>query len=142
MTDTPELIPCPFCGSEAKYCADADPEYVHDCHYITCPNCKLFANFDVIGETLEESMDLDARAWSTRTAPEWISVDDRLPEFEKQVLVYLSATWSQLEVDREICNVLTAAIDESGNWYDFQEDKNINEELTEVTHWMQLPDKP
>jgi 2-phospho-L-lactate guanylyltransferase (CobY/MobA/RfbA family) len=76
----------------------------------------------------------------------WISVENGLPDFEEQVLVYLEATDLQKETDKEICHILTAARYNAGfrisTWYDFQSDVDIDEDLTKVTHWMSLPEGP
>lgn len=56
---------------------------------------------------------------------EWISVEDRLPEKDVRVLVYL-------ETDRSYTKIDTDRLDDRGfvRWY------------KDVTHWMPLPEPP
>ena len=60
-----------------------------------------------------------------RKQSEWISVDERLPEKDVRVLVYIKS-------DRSYTNIDTDRLDDRGfvRWY------------KDVTHWMPLPEAP
>ena len=60
-----------------------------------------------------------------RKQSEWISVDERLPEKDVRVLVYLNTDLSYTKID-------TDSLDDRGfvRWY------------KDVTHWMPLPEAP
>ena len=80
-------------------------------------NCKLE---DVCRATLQESETLYNAGYRKQ---EWISVDDRLPEKDVRVLVYIKS-------DRSYTNIDTDRLDDRGfvRWY------------KDVTHWMPLPE--
>lgn len=56
MTNAKELLPCPFCGGEARHYAPGPTD-----HHIECRSCSA----DVSGY-MEEAV--AAEAWNTRTA--------------------------------------------------------------------------
>lgn len=67
------LLPCPFCGGAARWCAD-EPDNKHTCHHIVCPKCQF--NWDVNGKganecaEIDDLMDYAAAVWNRRaTAP-------------------------------------------------------------------------
>ena len=64
------------------------------------------------------------------TVQEWISVDDRLPEDDSDVLAYL-----RIVEGSRICQANYA----NGMWFDWI----FNTPVTEsITHWMPLPEPP
>ena len=67
---------------------------------------------------------------------EWISVKDRLPENEKEVLAYYGFNRGDGDLGMRFCGVLTYyAFDPSPHW------QHESTGLT-VTHWMPLPNPP
>jgi len=58
---------------------------------------------------------------------EWISIEDRLPEFGTDVLVF-----------DEVPNMVLSAILNDGVWVDTFDEF----ELETVTHWSELPEPP
>jgi hypothetical protein len=71
----------------------------------------------------------DDPSWSVN---QWISVEDRLPEINKDVLIY----WECEYLDRSIDEVLeVASLNNDGTWF-----KNFPD--YEITHWMPLPQPP
>lgn len=67
---------------------------------------------------------------------EWISVNDRLPENEKEVLTYYGFNRGDGDLGMRFCGVLTYyAFDPSPHW------QHESTGLT-VTHWMPLPNPP
>lgn len=79
------------------------------------------------------------RVASTATFPpmqEWISVKDRVPEIDKDVLVFDSNT-KQCSV-RYRLNEFYPDCDEENNKYAWNDQGIINS----VTHWMPLPEPP
>jgi Restriction alleviation protein Lar len=64
-----ELLPCPFCGGDVRWCGDAQ-EDKHTCHQITCDACGL--QFDNNGQHLHDAVTMDelrgaiANLWNTR----------------------------------------------------------------------------
>lgn len=64
---------------------------------------------------------------------EWISVKDRLPEAETEVLVYHGSAYNQ------VCNVYVYL---GGNeWMDGYCNKGYTKD-EDITHWMPLPASP
>ena len=71
-----ELKSCPFCGGhKLKIGQDECKDY-----YVVCSGCLSSSNY-------YHSKELAVEAWNTRQS-EWISVDDRLPKGDDEVLVY------------------------------------------------------
>ena len=63
----------------------------------------------------------------------WISVEDRLPEFEENVLAYGE------EIDNVPLVAQLLAIDKRGYyWLEYSDGSNTRK----ITHWMPLPNKP
>lgn len=71
------------------------------------------------------------QAPTVAAAPEWIRVEDRLPEMLHAVLVYCP----------KYNNIFCAYIREDGHWYDFIQG-NGGQIVDEVTRWMPLPEPP
>jgi len=71
---------------------------------------------------------------------EWISVQDRLPEFRKQILLFCV-----YKVKRKKFNFVTIGIldrteiDEKGQHNRFE---GYSEKCGDITHWMPLPEAP
>lgn len=120
-TESSELLPCPFCGSESD---------IHDCGFdgvsVVCDNCACELPFFI-------ERDAAIKSWNTRTpqqssvmpedtVSDWVSVEKRLPDGSEIVL---------------ICSDLSDAnsIDIDYYWKDRWERR-------EITHWMPLPTPP
>jgi len=68
-------------------------------------------------------------------APQWISVEDRLPDQYLHILVYCnraknSNTWAEIHI---------AYLSQDGWHLPFRSDYEL---LTKITHWMPLPEPP
>ena len=72
--------------------------------------------------------------------PKWINCDRRLPEPEEQVIAFRAATDDQLAYEKEYCPIIFAAIDPVNHsvWYDWETEKDIDESLFTITHWMPI----
>jgi hypothetical protein len=79
MTNQSELLPCPFCGGNArffKFCTDKKRQiYRHRVDCANYENCRVQPMAS--GDTKSEAI----KAWNTR-ADGWISVNTRLPTEE------------------------------------------------------------
>lgn len=77
------------------------------------------------------SMDLSPYVFNAIRAcqPQWISVDERLPEEDGTYLVVVKNRASHIDTDRFY-------VDDS-SWEFFN-----NSRLPKITHWMQLPEPP
>lgn len=64
---------------------------------------------------------------------EWISVEDRLPKFDKNVIVFTAGGVTTARLDR---------IDYRGPHWEFNESNTIYWLSKPVTHWMDLPAPP
>ena len=98
------------------------------CPYITSTMCIM----DMANDALAYINRLEQRIASVgKTCPEWISVDDRLPEYFKAVLIYCPT-------DK---NVYEVYLETHGLWrfFDYSAGKIIDEP---VTHWMPIPEPP
>ncbi len=113
-----ELLPCPFCGSN-----DISIQYPlininnTEIKEVICENCLVQHDINI---------------WNTRHSP-WISVKDRLPDFETRVLA----------IDMK-CNSYyphfayyndNSLIEEKNSW-------GCEYGYIEPTHWMPLPYPP
>jgi len=111
-----ELKPCPFCGSEARI--------LKGHHYwAVCPECA--ARGSAYGERGNA-----IKAWNTRT-PQWVSVEDGLPEeglcvlgFEPHCLLNRDKGVGVIVADYDITEIRKAT---GKPW---------------ITHWMPLPEPP
>lgn len=70
----------------------------------------------------------------------WTDVEDSLPEPETQVLAVRQATAEQMSIDKEYSPIVMAAIDPDRefDWYDWSDDKDIDTQYFNITHWMPL----
>jgi len=91
-----ELKACPFCGSDAEF-QNPNPEPTNAAsseYYVECLGCGATSG-------TYDFMDEAVKAWNTRT-PEWISVDDRLPELNQDgnqfycTLENITGTWVEV----------------------------------------------
>ena len=77
---------------------------------------------------------VDSLAWvGTMAGMEWISVNERLPEEDEDVLVMTA------EGKFASGGMHVASLDEDGVWYPSHGD---GWEFPDVTHWMPLPEPP
>ncbi len=66
MSKTPELLPCPFCGSEAvEIMTASDEEICHDTQQAVCRYCGAVGGIDHVGQGEEEA----ATMWNRRAQP-------------------------------------------------------------------------
>ena len=133
MANAPD---CPWCGEKMRFDADS----VH-C-WFKCDNClaaspKALRAWDVAKSTKDNWADNEQHAlrltkeveWHVHP-PRWISVEERLPERYKHVLVATRFTDGG-EPDLEI------AYFSIGGWK-----KEEGRLYGKVTHWMPLPEPP
>ena len=97
-------------------CGDGEPECPYDCGSEDCIYHLLY----------------DAHAYIQQVeakVPRWISVEEKLPEAHKNVLVYMTTPigWWKVEIDW---------LDEQG-WV-----CSADSEWHTITHWMPLPEPP
>lgn len=118
MTKTPK---CPYCGTEMK--KDSGGRVEHLRHWMYCPNCAATSS---VAYTLEEAIEQANLCDSTG----WVSVKDRLPGTNAEVLIYTS--WGSYII---------------GNYGYHGRKVWSSEEIYaykdgEITHWMSLPEPP
>lgn len=95
-----------------------------------CKYCPYdFANNDnCMGDMARDALNL------LKAQPQWISVEDRMPELRKAVLVYAPL----------YKNIWAVTLHEDGNWYYWSPITRMYKPEFEgpITHWMQLPEPP
>lgn len=71
MNKTPELLPCPFCGGEARAILVREVGWVYR---IFCPKCRMSENlaFDKEKEELEKLIPKFIEEWNTRVYPKGV----------------------------------------------------------------------
>lgn len=124
-----DLLPCPFCGSPAKLCsAKANASGTIFVFWVHC-DFRGDLNCDVIPTTPKfDTAEKAVKAWNTR-ASGWISCSERMPEDNVDVLVYDDGILiARYNADEKY----TSGWMESFECYP----------LTNVTHWMPLPEPP
>lgn len=62
--NTPELLPCPFCGAEAEYETTTDPD--GDCNCVCCPDCMFSLMNGAVGIGWHGTKAEAAAAWNRR----------------------------------------------------------------------------
>lgn len=87
-----------------------------------------------IGKELQEAFD-DGYKSGVKKANEWISVNDRLPEDNQEVIAVVCAFYGGLKKRTEV--VATHYTEKNG--FDFF---MIRQDSYLVTHWMPLPEPP
>jgi len=118
-----ELKPCPFCGS-----ADIRTEPGINLNY--CDKCSAEANIEHWNTRPIEDA-LNKRIAELEAAQRWIPVSERLPECEKDVLVFWGKALDGSKVD----------------WFgtawrnDIDDGKWCTDPIV-PTHWMPLPQPP
>ena len=123
MSDKPELLPCPFCGEMPKI----DP--IDDgFHMIICESETCGMQPGVAGKT-----DTVIAAWNTR-ADRWIPVSERLPEYNRQVIVYSPKMGVAAICKLEEFDSLAIGLAWTGI--------NMGLAFHAVTHWMPMPALP
>lgn len=114
---TPKLKPCPFCGKPAKLFA---PNMVICTDTVSC-GAEVNS-----GDSGDMTQEYTVSAWNTRAAPEWISVETRLPENTDYVLVYFKTNDDEHTGQAVTFYIL--------GW--------VAQDDCTVTHWQLLPGNP
>jgi hypothetical protein len=119
MTNTPEPKPCPFCGEK--------------------PSDWFRGTVIHVCDVMESRPDISIAEWNTRTAPEWISVDDEPHPTKGDFL----AAWT----DGEDVDGVEWYVWDSDNYYMNLNSNNMNELGKKdgprmFTYWMPLPSLP
>lgn len=110
-----ELKPCPFCGgNKLMPITDQVDRMIGRDGDLLCLSCGAKAG---------------TKKWSIRTAPEWISIDERLPEEDFQVLVCSD--------DDVFISTMRGGFVQGDYWFDCERDKGLK-----VHYWMPLPEPP
>lgn len=127
---TPELLPCPFCGGASNIGASSNG-------FASC--FQLCLDCGAEGPAAHTVAKGEA-SWNTRAAlsapvsPGWISVDERLPKPNVDVLAVMRG-----KTKRSKSRIITAAIEPSdGSWYELYGD----DVEYPITHWQPMPAAP
>jgi hypothetical protein len=88
-----------------------------------------------------------SNAWDhqAKKIPCWIPVTDLIKidiGVENPVMAIRSPTSDMLAREKEYFPIITAAITDEGDWYDWNDDELINGDVWEITHFMALPLPP
>ena len=110
------IKPCPFCGAGAKWATGR----------VGCKSCDIYAR--------------DERAWNRRAEPQWISVDERLPDDETPVLIMLRGEIAIGELRWE--HPSHEETYQACRYWDNPHDDGQDWQWPDVTHWMPLPVAP
>ena len=130
---TIELKPCPFCGCE--YTKDEDDYVYAGDHEDWCP---LGAKGGLSGNMVVPDDPRFIEAWEKRAPtieaePKWISVEERLPDSQADVLVV--AFWHECWQ-----TMIGWHSDDGKKWRVLT--PHGERDLGGVTHWMPLPEPP
>ena len=116
---------CPFCGGQARILSTWDGLYKAECKCCTCGTASYTTQIAV------------ARRWNQRAdsyLAKWIPCEERLPENENPCLV-ICRTWSMTEnAWKEGTLMILRYLPKEHRW-------NISG-MTDVTHWMPMPELP
>lgn len=123
-----ELLPCPFCGG-----TDIKTHDLYGTKWMTMCEAGCCGRS---GLTEEDSI----KAWNTR-ADGWVSVDDRLPEYGKPVIIIANGHRQNVIYFRD-----NGGEDHpTPDWYEvyrYGDDTDAYIPAHLVTHWMPLPEAP
>ena len=120
-----ELKSCPFCGRDAhvktyQVCEDGEESSAG------CYECQIFTPGM---EGPYGNSEAAIQAWNSRV-DNWISVEDRLPEIDVRVDVWLKRN---AEAQRGIWK---------GDYWRIDDHHSEKYNITDVTHWQPLPKPP
>jgi hypothetical protein len=131
-----ELRPCPFCGGEAELCYSEVDTFCRKCNVMQ--ETELWNTRPIedalnarIAELEAEIDQLTAHDATERQDDKWIPVGERLPECEKDVLVF----WGKALDGSKIDWFGTA-------WRNECDDGKWCTDPIVPTHWMPLPEPP
>jgi hypothetical protein len=125
MSEQAELLPCPFCGGKAQIAHSQDGDSARViCHF--WPVCMGSGAWK--HENDEAIANWNLRAPVAAPVPQWISVEDRLPENGQTVI----AAWLP-----DYPNYSRAITYDPPTWRDGDGDQ-----YNRPSHWMPLPAAP
>jgi len=112
-------------------------EYVEELHETIGDLRQTVDNLTTVLSRRDETIDLLIKI--AKRSMEWVSVKDRLPKNNRDVLVYIVCHW-----DEGLSGIdIGAYFSEKDAWAHADNSAYEYKPLrTEITHWMELPDKP
>ena len=139
-----KLLPCPFCGHEGmlrsmKFGMERTNRYA-----VTCTACAIAIGWE---DSDEKAIDRwNRRVENSLAIQRWISVNDRLPEPNVNVLVYAVGVLEEFIGAKTIAitsmsdtNRFTGYGKTEPYWLDAWQYFLID---YKITHWMPLPEEP
>ena len=90
-------------------------------------------------ESLEEVNEACRMGMEALKALRWTTVEERLPEARKTVLVSINSVNPEIQAENGPC-VFIAWLNENGVWEDILDEIPAN--VWKVTHWMPIPEPP
>ena len=127
-----ELRECPFCGGKAEYLHE--DEDIDESGMVACvnPKCGVYFNNTYAFDGNEYVLIKDAVSKWNQRADGWISVNERLPEEDVDVLVNV---WYAKSNNVHIDYLIASGDEITGHeWNSYATDC--------VTHWRPLPAPP